>query len=165
MAVFSDAIKIILAAEKEYSTKSSDYGGETKYGISKRAFPDIDIFSLTVNQAMNLIERNYWQPYRLEEINNQDLANRIILLFINMNPAHAAAIIQCAINACGDCNKVPIAVDGVLGSKSIQVINSLPVNTLLDKIRLTAIGYYLSLTDKDSSQIINFRGWVRRALL
>jgi len=41
---------------------TNDAGGETKYGISKRAFPDVDVANLTENQAKTLYFKYYWDP-------------------------------------------------------------------------------------------------------
>lgn len=43
-----------------YTDDPTDPGGETRWGISKRAYPDIDIKSLTKEEAMLLYERDYW---------------------------------------------------------------------------------------------------------
>ncbi len=43
-----------------YTNDKDDPGGETKWGISKRAYPDIDIKSLTQEEALRLYEKDYW---------------------------------------------------------------------------------------------------------
>ena len=43
-----------------YTNDPVDPGGETKWGISKRAYPDIDIKSLTKEEALLIYERDYW---------------------------------------------------------------------------------------------------------
>jgi lysozyme family protein len=43
-----------------YTNDASDPGGETKWGISKKAYPDIDIKSLTKEEAFLIYERDYW---------------------------------------------------------------------------------------------------------
>jgi lysozyme family protein len=52
----------ILAVEGGYVNNPADPGGETKYGISKRAYPNIDIAKLTLDQALNIYYNAYWQP-------------------------------------------------------------------------------------------------------
>jgi len=44
----------------KYTNDPTDPGGETKYGISKRAYPDVDIKSLTLAEASLLYKRDYW---------------------------------------------------------------------------------------------------------
>lgn len=43
-----------------YTNDPTDPGGETKWGISKRAHPDIDIKSLTKEEALVIYEKDYW---------------------------------------------------------------------------------------------------------
>lgn len=45
---------------EKYTDDKTDPGGETKWGISKRAYPDVDIKSLTKMEAEKLYERDYW---------------------------------------------------------------------------------------------------------
>ena len=56
----------ILKAEGGYVNDPNDPGGETKYGISKAAYPDLDIAGLTINQAMDIYEKDYWNANGLD---------------------------------------------------------------------------------------------------
>lgn len=58
---FDDAFEALLGHEGGYVNDQNDPGGETKYGISKRAYPNVDIENLTVEQARAIYERDYWQ--------------------------------------------------------------------------------------------------------
>jgi lysozyme family protein len=44
---FNEIIEVVLHHEGGYVNDPKDPGGETKYGVSKRAYPDIDIKSNT----------------------------------------------------------------------------------------------------------------------
>ncbi len=44
----------------KYTCDPCDPGGETKYGISKRSYPDIDIKSLTEEEARKIYQQDYW---------------------------------------------------------------------------------------------------------
>ena len=66
---FERAIRIILEREGGHLTKAEadkqgDPGGETKFGISKRAYPELDISFLTKEQAMDIYLRDYWSPIK-----------------------------------------------------------------------------------------------------
>lgn len=43
-----------------YTNDPHDPGGETKWGISKRSYPELDIPSLTQAEAEAIYERDYW---------------------------------------------------------------------------------------------------------
>lgn len=163
-AIFEKCKQAILAAEGRYTRGKNDYGGETKFGISKRMYPDLDIAALTMEQAFRIIEEDYWNFYRLGEIDDQTIANQALLLLINMNPVKAGKIVQAAVNGCGR-GVVVLKIDGVLGTISINAINSLSASWLSDRIRTESCRYYLAETDRDSKQIPNLRSWIRRALI
>ena len=57
-----DLALFIVELEGGYVNHPSDPGGETKYGISKRAYPDLDIANLTVEDACKIYERDYIGP-------------------------------------------------------------------------------------------------------
>lgn len=57
---FDMAIEFTLSWEKGYVNNPNDPGGETKYGISKRAYPHLDIKSLTLEQAKEIYRSDYW---------------------------------------------------------------------------------------------------------
>jgi lysozyme family protein len=46
----------------------ADPGGETKYGISKRSYPSVDIKNLTELQARQIYFRDFWTPLHGEEL-------------------------------------------------------------------------------------------------
>lgn len=45
---------------EKYTNDPVDPGGETKWGISKRAYPDVDIKSLTKLEAEQIYYKDYW---------------------------------------------------------------------------------------------------------
>lgn len=60
MLDFDTAFSRLIGSEGGYVNDPSDPGGETKFGISKRAYPDVNIASLTVETAKELYRRDFW---------------------------------------------------------------------------------------------------------
>jgi len=58
---FDRSIKFVLKWEGGYVNDPTDPGGETKFGISKRAFPMLDIKSLTEAEARDIYRTHYWE--------------------------------------------------------------------------------------------------------
>lgn len=54
---FEEAVKFVLEKEGVYSNDKDDKGGETKYGISKRWYPDFDG---TLEGAKAIYKEHYW---------------------------------------------------------------------------------------------------------
>jgi lysozyme family protein len=63
---FDAVMAFVLREEGGYVNNPADPGGETKYGISKRAHPTVDIAALTVEDAKKIYRRNYWDPLGLD---------------------------------------------------------------------------------------------------
>lgn len=59
---FDKSFEIVVNSEGGYVNDPDDPGGETKYGISKRAYPKVDIKNLTLDSAKDIYLRDYWVP-------------------------------------------------------------------------------------------------------
>ena len=166
-AEFSQAISFLIKAEGVYSNRPTDYGGQTKYGISKRQYPKLDIENLSLENACYILENDYWKKYRIGEIREQIIANQFFINVVNMNPLSAGTILQKAINGCRIV-RPPIEEDGIVGTKTIDKINWFsPYETLFlsANIRNESCRYYLKRVDDDITQLVNLRSWIRRSLL
>jgi lysozyme family protein len=65
---FDRALPIVLRFEGGYVDHPSDPGGETKFGISKRSYPHLDIKALTKEQAGDIYHRDYWTPLKCDAL-------------------------------------------------------------------------------------------------
>lgn len=59
---FDTCVDEVLGEEAGYVNNPADPGGETKWGISKRAFPEVDIANLSRDDAKALYKAHYWDP-------------------------------------------------------------------------------------------------------
>ena len=85
---FLVAMKFIYKWEGHYSNDPDDPGGETKYGISKRAYPNEDIKNLTRERAEVLYKRDYWDKLDLDKY-PQDKAVVLMNVAVNMGVGKA----------------------------------------------------------------------------
>jgi lysozyme family protein len=65
---FDMAFERLIGHEGGYVNDPEDPGGETKFGISKRAYPTVDIKNLTIDQAKAIYLRDYWTPVRARDL-------------------------------------------------------------------------------------------------
>lgn len=65
---FEQYIDKILKLEGGYVNDPDDAGGETKYGISKSANPDVDIPALTIDKAKEIYRDRYWNAIEAEKL-------------------------------------------------------------------------------------------------
>lgn len=61
MTNFNEAFEFTVGHEGGYVNDPVDPGGETKYGISKRAYPMLNIKDLSIEDAKLIYEKDYWQ--------------------------------------------------------------------------------------------------------
>ena len=59
---FEKAVSLTLRFEGGYANDSRDPGSETNFGISRRAYPDLDIKNLTEADAKEIYYHDYWVP-------------------------------------------------------------------------------------------------------
>jgi len=146
MSDFHRALQVILEHEGGYVDHPDDPGGETNFGISKRAFPNVDIKNLAAKEASDIYQEHYWNACRCDEI-NWPLNLYLFDSAVNQGVSKAVTVLQVALR---------VKVDGVLGPKTIEAANaSLDIGT--DFMAERALSY---------SRLALFgvfgRGWMRR---
>lgn len=141
------AIARVLDHEKGYSNKKSDKGGETNFGISKRAYPHLDIKNLTVEQAKTIYMRDYWN------ILPQKLPNAVLFQLldfaVNSGPSMAIRHLQ---HICG------VKEDGHWGSISQAAAEKFPSYLLATNLLAERMEFQASLSDYK----VNGAGWTNR---
>jgi len=65
---FEQCVAIIFEHEGDYSNDPKDRGGETRYGISKRAYPNLDIKNLTRAEAKKIYRIDYWDAIDADDL-------------------------------------------------------------------------------------------------
>ena len=143
MAEFVISIPIILEHEggDTITEDPDDPGGLTKYGISQRQFPDLDIRNLTEDQAKRIYHEKYWGKFGYGGFEYQELATKIFSLAVTMGGQQAHKLLQRASRACGR----PLIEDGQIGPKTLLAVNSADNLAILAALRSEAAGYYRSV--------------------
>ena len=155
---FNQAIKKILANEGGYVNNPNDSGGETNFGISKRSYPNVDIKSLTQDEAIEIYHKDYWLKYNLHKFESCRLQYKLFDLTIN---AGNKAAIRCLQNAlrCISNNEDKLLVDGILGKNTFESYYRYSKNEgLYFSFKSEMASFYRSLNQK-----IFEKGWLNRA--
>ena len=154
MKSFKEIIEKVLEHEGGYVNDPKDLGGETKYGITKRFYPDVDIKNLTIEQATEIYKKDYWDKNRVESL-PQNLWHIYFDMCVNMGKRTAVKVLQrAAVNRGRD-----IEVDGGLGPATIGALKGVE----LDRVRAFRVKYYVDLITARPEQEKFFLGWFRRA--
>lgn len=119
--IFREAAWIVLDVETDDNNLHKitiDLGGATKYGISKRAFPHLDIEKLTLLEAME-IYYNYFQASKAQYM-ERNLAIIHFNMGFNSGTGTAAKILQNSINEIMPGDDRKLTVDGQIGNKTLE---------------------------------------------
>lgn len=156
---FESLIGMVLAHEGGYVNDPVDPGGETKYGISKRSYPQLDIRALTIDQAKDIYYRDWWKPLRCSAIQNDQIAQKHLDTCVNMGPRPGVRILQRALREAGQ----SVAIDGVIGPQTIGAANQADPEALLNAMRRLQADHYEALMRRDPERERFRRGWMKRA--
>jgi len=165
MADFQPAIQITLQNEGGFFHNPTtgeivNHGITLKFVISSGYNPNADeafIQNLSVAEASQIYRKYFWDAYHIGQINDQNLANKVFDLTVNMGPA-ALQVLQSAVNACGG----HCAVDGIIGPASIAAINALDPAALLAQYKNLAAQRYRDIAANNTNLAGNLNGWLAR---
>ena len=152
---FFEIVNHTLEEEGGYVNDSTDNGGETNFGISKRAYPDVDIFNLKEDEAIDI----YWDDYcvrgRCSKVPKK-LQAIYFDMCVNFGISGAIKVLQETANGKG----AEIDVDGKIGPNTIKAIENLST----DRVRAYRVLRFANIVIDKPKQEKFWMGWFRRAL-
>lgn len=158
---FQDAFRATVGIEGGYVDDPNDHGGETKFGISKRSYPDLDIKSLTIDQARAIYYRDFWRPLLLDDLIDPQIAGEIFDTAVNCGMGSAVRIAQKALKFLGE----PIDADGKMGPLTVERLNKWSrkdPNALFKALNGYQFIRYVAIIESDPDQKRYSHGWLRR---
>lgn len=153
---FDVAIEYVLENEGGLADHPNDPGGLTKYGISQRSYPDLDIANLTIEDAKEIYHRDWWEYDEIEDVR---IATKLFDTAINTGAVPAHRILQEALNDIG----YRLQVDGIIGPRTLAAVNEAAADKLLPRMAELQEGYYHQLIERNPDLAVFENGWIRRA--
>lgn len=141
-----------LKADGGYVNDPTDPGGETKYGISKRAFPGVDIKNLTIDGAVRKYYTNYWKPAYCAEW-AAPVALYMLDSAVQHGPTEAVRMLQ---------EISGTKPDGKVGPNTRNAVHSQDVEYLCARYGLRRARYYARILRNNYSQTRFIEGWHNR---
>lgn len=158
--VFDKAFELVLKYEGGYVNDPNDPGGETKYGICKRQYPNLDIENLTKEQAKEIYKKDYWN-----KIKGDDLPPRVAIFLlqcaVNVGVKTASKMLQ---RATRTFLKNKPGIDGIIGPKTIAAVKQVDEDKLLAELTVQQCRRYAHLCIKNPKFAKYIKGWLRRAV-
>ena len=163
MADFNKAIIKLIGVEGGYINDPNDPGGETKYGISKRSYPHLNIKDLTKADAYSIYKYDFWDKAKLDNIINQDIAEEVFDSIVNIGPL-VLRWLQKAYNLTNyNQGNRDIAVDGIIGNQTILAVNNSKYpNRILKTLNGLQFMHYVECVENNPKLEKWFGGWLTR---
>lgn len=155
---FEKAFAYVIENEGGYVFDKNDLGGETKFGITKKNYPSLNIRDLTLEDAKKIYYRDFWQKGRFEEIDDEKVATQLFDLSVNLGIRSAVIVLQRALRSVGK----NVQEDGLMGSETLLATSNSDPRCLLAAIKSEAAGYYRQIAAKNPSQQKFLKGWLNR---
>ena len=110
---FDQCFDRLVGHEGGYTAGKNDPGLETKYGISKRSYPHLDIAGLTLDNARAIYRRDFWDRARCDDL-PPGVAFDVFDAAVNSGPGQAVRWLQRAAGVEDDGRIGPITLAAVL---------------------------------------------------
>jgi len=145
---FDIAFSKLIGHEGGYVHDPRDPGGETKYGISKRSYPSLDIADLNLDDAKAIYKRDFWDRAQCDRL-HPDLAFQVFDGAVNSGIGNSIRWLQ---EAGG------VAVDGVVGPLTLRKVGDMEPSIIIARYNGVRLKFMASLSTWD----VFGRGWARR---
>lgn len=122
---FEQAAQLVLRIEGGWADHPHDNGKTTRFGISSRAHPDVDLVRLTPKGAKAIYKRDYWKPAKC----GQMPPGIGLLLFdaaVHSGVRRAVTILQ---------NSLKVTPDGIIGPVTMAAIEAANKLNLIDEFQ------------------------------
>ncbi|ATG74333.1 peptidoglycan-binding protein [Zobellella denitrificans] len=155
---FRHGVTFILAAEGSfrpdggYIIHPNDPGGETKHGISKRAYPHEDIKNLSRERAVFLYHRDYWKSAHCHE-----WQDGVSLAVLDAAVQHGYLVaIKLLQEVAG------VKPDGLVGPKTRAAVTGADPEWLIARLNLRRARLYARILRTKPAQGVFIEGWHNR---
>lgn len=162
---FDKAFEITVGIEGGYVNDPEDRGGETKYGISKRSYPWLDIENLTRIQAKAIYYQDFWNTKKMNlDMLPVEIAIKLFDTGVNMGTYTARKMLQDALNLLNrnQTRYKELKVDGWIGQATFKALSLTNKKELLRTLSGLKFEIYHGIVIEDPSQKRFFGGWVKR---
>lgn len=141
MVLREDILKTI-EFEGGYVNQESDPGGETKYGITKRFYPTLDIADLTIDDAVEIYEREYARGVIL-----RSKRRSVSFLLFEAKVTGHVELIEAIQAFCCAVFKLPATfVDGKIGPATVNALNDMNGADVDNMLRsLTDMSWFIGI--------------------
>jgi lysozyme family protein len=148
--IADEIIDVIIRNEGGYVNHPKDPGGETKYGISKRAYPNLDIKNLTSAHAFTIYLTDYYHGINAHLIDDEELRLHLVDMSVNAGKGTAVRILQ---------RLAGVKADGALGTITANAVN---YKISAGQYKSARIAHYEKIVERRPRMAVFLKGWLNR---
>lgn len=165
---FNSAFQYLLGNEgRAYTNDPHDSGGETKFGVTRKAYQFYTGHAVTAAEIENLTEDDaqafyyseFWEPLGADFLTSVSIAT---CLFDSAVLYGAVTVIRMAQEIL-DSPERGLKVDGILGEESIAALNNAGAADFINSFHRSIINRIARVVEHDSKNERYARGWTNRA--
>lgn len=145
---YATAFERLMGAEGGYVNDPNDPGGETKWGISKRTYPSLNIAGLTREDARVIYQRDFWNRIHASELHD-GVAFQTFDFAVNSGVDTAVRYLQ---------RTVRVVDDGNWGPKSRAAAAAMSESDTIMRLNALRLNFMTHLSNWPAAS----RGWARR---
>jgi len=149
-----ELITDLLKVEGGQTDDPTDSGGRTKFGISKKAFPHLNIFDITEDQARDIYKDRYFRGPGFDKL-PAEIQAAMFDYGVNSGPAIATKALQ---------RVVGVNADGALGPMTLAQVATFPPADLLLGVTRERSRMLCNLVQRRPKDVKFVEGWIMRAL-
>ena len=156
-------LDFIIAKEGGYVNHPNDPGGETKFGISKRSYPTLDIKNLTREQAAEIYKRDYFDKVKGDQLPFW-LGLMVADFAVNAGVKTSVKLLQKTLVDSG----CPLDTDGIFGNATLNAALAVhfsgkdKILRFIKNLSVSRYDYYFGLCQKKPELNVFLKGWLAR---
>lgn len=160
---FERAVEKTLASEGLLSDHPRDSGGLTKYGIAQRHHPEVNVLTLTLEQAKAIYKAKYWDMLQCDRLRSARIAEELFDTAVNCGNGRAVLFMQKAYNLLRRrAIDEELKEDGAIGPKTLRCVNTF--SGLYENALYRAMNYFQAAHYERIGSPDFMRGWFGRRL-
>ena len=160
MADYRKLKPFILKWEGGYVNDKDDLGGATNKGVTLATFRSVygqgktatDLRNMTDQQWETIFKKHFWDKWRADEITDQSVAN-ILVDWLWASGSYGIKIPQRVLG---------VAVDGIVGAKTIAAVNAKDGKSFFKEIRQERIDFIDRICTSRPQNKKFRKGWLNR---
>lgn len=160
---FQRSLVRVLKHEGGYVSDPDDPGGETKFGVSKRSYPNLDIKNLTLNDISAIYYRDFWHKASLEDVAKEELQHKLLDMVVQFGVEGGLRIWRKALKEELEDTGQNIDLNDASIEKLIELTNKADPLHMMIELRIAMMSHYLSVTKKNPKMRKYLHGWLTRA--